>query len=74
MISNHEIAKEISELMLDVFHRLDESMKKVRSVCSAEEADVYQKSVGKVVGPIVMNVLSPLYEQNPSLKPPNWNR
>lgn len=73
MISNRNIAKQVSELMLDVFRRLDESIAAVKDTCSPEEAAAYQKAVGRVVGPIVMDVLEPLYERNPTLKPPNWD-
>jgi hypothetical protein len=73
MLSNADTAKQISEQMLEVFRRLDESVELVRGTCSPEEAATYCKSIGRVVGPIVMNVLEPLYEENPSLKPANWD-
>jgi hypothetical protein len=73
MITNAETAKKVSALMLDIFHRLDESIVTVRNNCSSEEAAAYQKAVGRVVGPIVMDVLEPLYEQHPTLKPHNWD-
>ena len=73
MISNADTAKKISELMLEVFQRLDESVEMVQGTCPPEETARYKKSIGRVVGPIVMNVLEPLYEKNPSLKPANWD-
>jgi len=73
MISNGNTAKQISELMLDVFRQVDESVDMVKATCSPEESAAYQKAVGRVAGSIVMDVLEPLYSQNPSLKPPNWN-
>ena len=73
MISNANTAKQISELMLDLFRRIDESVAMVKATCSPEEAAAYQKAVGRVAGPIVMDVLEPLYEKNPTLKPPNWD-
>jgi hypothetical protein len=74
MISNPNIAREVSDLMRDVFHRIDESCQMVRSKCPPDEANAYLKSVGKVAGAIVLDVLEPLYKRNPSLKPDNWNR
>jgi hypothetical protein len=74
MISNADTAKKISELMLEFFQRLDESVEMVRGTSPPEETATYNKSIGRVVGPIVMNVLQPLYEKNPSLKPANWDR
>jgi hypothetical protein len=73
MISNSSTAKQISELMLDVFRRVDESVTSVKETCPPEEAAAYQKAVGKVAGPIVMDVLEPLYAKHPALKPSNWD-
>jgi hypothetical protein len=73
MISNGDIAKQISDLMLDIFRRVDESVEMVKATCPVEEALVYNKAVGRVAGPIVMDVLEPLYASHPSLKPSNWD-
>jgi len=73
MISDSGTAKQISDLMQDVFCRLDESVAVVKQTCSPEEAAAYSKAVGRVVGPIVMDVLEPLYERHPFLKPSNWD-
>jgi len=73
MISNSTLAKEISDLMHDIFQRLDESVASVSQICSPEEADEYSKAVGRIVCPIVMEVMEPLYERHPALKPPNWD-
>lgn len=73
MISNSELAKQISDLMQDVFVRLDESVTAVRQACPPDEADAYSKAVGRVVGPIVMDVMEPLYDKHPVLKPDNWD-
>jgi hypothetical protein len=73
MISNSATARQISELMLDIFRRADESIAAVKESCPPEEAAAYQKAIGRVVGPIVMDVLEPLYEKHPGLKPSNWD-
>jgi hypothetical protein len=73
MISNPDVAKQISDLMQDIFQRLDESAAMVRSSCQTEEAATYQKAVGRVVGPILFEVLEPLYQKHPTLKPANWD-
>src|SRR5579862_2040379 len=64
MIKNPAVAKQVSELMLDVFRRLDESTHMVKETCSPEEFSAYNKAVARVVGPIVMDVLKPLYVDN----------
>jgi hypothetical protein len=73
MISSANIAKQISDLMLDLFRRVDESVAMVRETCTPEEAAAYQKAAGRVAGPIVMDVLEPLYDKHPALKPHNWD-
>jgi hypothetical protein len=73
MITNVETARLINELMLDVFYRVDESVRSVKKTCPPEEAAAYQKAVGRVAGAIVMDVLERLYEKHPELKPANWD-
>jgi hypothetical protein len=73
VISDGNTARQISDLMQDVFCRLDESVTAVRQSCSPEEAAAYCEAVGKVVCPIVMDVMEPLYERHPELKPANWD-
>jgi len=73
MISNANVAKQISDLMLDLFRRVDKSVAMVRETCTLEEAVAYQKAAGRVAGPIVMDVLEPLYDKHSALKPHNWD-
>lgn len=72
MISDPQIATQISRLMLDIFRQVDESLALVRERCPPEEVAAYQKATGLVAGPIVMDVLEPLYRRHPELKPGNW--
>jgi hypothetical protein len=58
--------------MLDIFRRVDESVAMVRQNSPPNEAAAYSRGVGRVAGAVVMDVLEPLYERNPDLKPPNW--
>jgi hypothetical protein len=73
MIKNADTAKQISDLMQNIFHRVDESTQLVKNTCSAEEFAAYNKAVGRVLGAVVMDVMEPLYDQNPKLKPANWD-
>lgn len=73
MISNRQIAQQISKLMLDVFYRLEGSIHMVKDASSLEEAAAYEKAVGKVACRIVFDVLEPLYEKHPALRPPKWD-
>ena len=72
MITNRQSAKQISELMLDIFNRIEQSVKSVKRDCPEDEAAKYLLAVGKVAAAIVLDVLEPLYKSNPDLKPPDW--
>ncbi len=73
MISHPETAARISEIMQDLFRRVDESVQLVRETCSEEETRAYIKATSGIVGAIVLDVCEPLYEKNPSLKPKGWD-
>jgi hypothetical protein len=73
MIKNPIVAKQISELMMDMFTRLSDSCESVKEHCSPEEYAAYIKGTSKIAGGIVFGVMEPLYEKNPNLKPANWD-
>jgi hypothetical protein len=73
MISDASLAKQISDLMLEVDRRLESSMELVEQRCTPEEYAAYKKAVGKVISRIVFDVIEPLYAMHPALQPPNWN-
>lgn len=72
MIKHANTARQISDLRLDIYRRLDESTAAVRKTCTSEEAAAYQKAIGRVIYPIIFDVLEPLYVEHPALKPPKW--
>lgn len=74
MLKNQDTAKQISDLMNDIFQRIDDSTRLVEKTCSAEDFAAYNKAVAQVLGAIVIGVMEPLYDQNPALKPHNWDR
>ena len=73
VISNQETASKVCHLMDESFHQLEESVLLIRETCEANEAAVYQKVVGRIAMPILMDVLSPLYDGYPTLKPSDWD-
>jgi len=73
MIRNPDTARQISDLVHEVFRRLDESTQLVEITCSPEDFAIYNKSIGRVLGALVMDVMEPLYADNPTLKPLNWD-
>lgn len=73
MIENPELAKQISDLMTDMFTRLSDSCDSVKKQCSEQEYKAYLKSTSRIAGAIVMDVMEPLYKAHPHLKPRNWD-
>lgn len=69
MIENHIIAKQVSDLMIDVCDRLDESVAVVEKGCSREEFLAYRKVIGTVIAEITLELQRPLYLRHPELKP-----
>jgi hypothetical protein len=73
MISDINIAKQISDMMTTVFSQITESISMVKENCTPEDAAAYKRALGRLLGAIVMDVLEPLYERNPALKPADWD-
>jgi hypothetical protein len=73
MISDPATAKRVSDLLLEAFCRVDESCGLVRASAPPDEVRAYMAATGHVVGAITLDVLEPLYERHPSLKPANWD-
>ena len=70
MIKNKKIAKEISNLMLSIGAKLDGSVALVKYECDEEDLKKYRKAVGKVLGEMLLEVMNPIYEDHPDIKPP----
>jgi hypothetical protein len=45
MISDPDIANQVSRLMLDIFRQVDESLSNVRERCPADELKAYQNAI-----------------------------
>ena len=73
MITNPEVANKISETMKKMWEELCGCCELVRDRCSPEEYAQFIKATRNVGCGIVMDVMEPLYEANPSLKPAGWD-
>jgi hypothetical protein len=63
------LARQVSDLMLDISARLNRSVSLVQETVSAEEFALYRRAVGRIMGDILLEVLNPLYRDHPGLKP-----
>ena len=72
MITEPQTAKQISDVMKDIFNRLAESCNTVKERCSSDEYAAYMKATSRLASAIVFDVMEPLYDKDPNLKPENW--
>lgn len=70
MITDPLIAKRISDLMLEIGDRLNESIAEIETACPPDEFAVYRRAAGAVMAEILLQILNPLYRDHPSLTPP----
>jgi hypothetical protein len=69
MINDESLAREVSDLMLEYGARLDASLLSMQSKLSDDEFRWYRDAVSRVLTPMLLNVMNPLYERHPALKP-----
>ncbi|MBX3691626.1 hypothetical protein [Dokdonella sp.] len=69
MITDKTTARRVSELMLDVGAKLDESVALVQATSSEHEFNQYRRAIGEIMGAMLLKVMNPLYSANPELKP-----
>lgn len=69
MIQDKLLARELNELMLEYAAKLNASIAQVQAKCTDEELSTYRKAVGKIMGYMLIDVMNPLYEKHPDLKP-----
>jgi len=72
MVDNPAAAKQISDLMKDMFTRLSECSQAVKEQCSPEEYAAFVRSIRNIASGIMFDVMEPLYAKHPVLKPANW--
>ena len=69
MISDEDVAKQISELMIDLSLRINESISLVHEKCVGKEFTAYRSAAARVLGYAYLDVMTPIYQLHPSLKP-----
>jgi len=63
-------AKAISELMVSMGERLNESVRLVQATEDDCEFKRYRDSVSKLMTVMLLEIMNPLYAEHPELKPP----
>ena len=66
---DQEVAQKISDLMLEYGSKLDESLILVQQKCGEDEFKSYRTSVSRLMTIMLREVMNPLYEEYPEIKP-----
>jgi len=69
MISNETLARQVSDLMLEYGSKLDATVAEMQSQVPEEEFIKYRRAIGRVMGAMLLDVMNPLYEMHPQMKP-----
>ena len=69
MIEDQDVARQVSDLMLEISNRLTDSIALVRGRGSPVEFRVYRLAVAKVLAKMLFEIKNPLYARHPNLKP-----
>ncbi|WP_347253145.1 hypothetical protein [Leminorella grimontii] len=73
MITDKEVAKKISEMVLKMGGELNDSLFLVQARCNEDEFLVYKKQVVNLMADMLLNILNPLYKKHPDIKPKELN-
>lgn len=69
MIDDEKIAEEISMVMIECSERLEATLDKVKAHCSEQEYEAYREGIGHILAYMLTDIMSPLYERHPQIKP-----
>jgi hypothetical protein len=72
MISDADVAKKISDAMLDVYRQINESIHVVMESCPENEFKVYRLAAARILLEMHTEVFTPLYVLHPELKPEGY--
>lgn len=68
---NKQIASEVVGMMVEFGSRLNQSVSLAKDNCSEDEFITYRTAIGKIMGCMLLDVMNPIFEQYPELKPPS---
>jgi hypothetical protein len=67
---SREVAREIMDMALRQGAEQDATLARIRESCSDEDFVFYRRVIGKCMGAVILEVINPLVERYPDLKPP----
>jgi hypothetical protein len=68
------MSREAAKILLNVVIRhageQDAALAEVEDLCTSEEFNLYKQMIGKLMGAMLLDVISPVIAKYPELKPP----
>jgi hypothetical protein len=72
MFEDKNLAASVDNKLRSCYQLLEESIWEVNKQCNEEQAKAYRQKIGGIFSIIVFELMGPLYEAHPELKPPDW--
>lgn len=72
MISDPAIAKQVSDVLVECYLKIDDTAQVVLDGCPENESEPYRRGVGRVLGWMHAEILAPLYQRHPEIKPEGY--
>jgi hypothetical protein len=72
MIAHEETAKTLSEELLSLYKKLENTVEIVARTESEEALQAYRVALTSVLSTMIFDVMEPLYKQHKHLAPPDW--
>jgi hypothetical protein len=69
MIKDKEVAAQMNDLMIGITTKVVDSMLSVIEKCGPDEGAAYRKAAARAMGSIYSDVLFPLWDEHPELRP-----
>ncbi|HVZ29803.1 MAG TPA: hypothetical protein VG839_05380 [Asticcacaulis sp.] len=67
---NKELSRQVSDAMLDVSAKLNASIGLVQEHTDDKAFNAYRLKIGTIMADIYSEILRPIYQEHPDLKPP----
>ena len=72
MIENGKLAASVNQKLRSCYQLLEESISEVNQQCDEEQAKAYRQKIGDIFTILVFDLMEPLYDTHPELKPTDW--
>lgn len=72
MFEDKDVARDISDVMIETSRKLEASLAVLRGRTTDAEYVAYRSAVARLLGGVLDDVMNPIYARYPELKPPGF--